>query len=554
MSNATRERHPGERQSWCTAMIVALAFIATVVQHTTDVAADAPVQSAAMVSTATTCQNLTNLKLPNATVTFAAKATTVPAPAGGGGRSEGQASSDPPAFCRVALTLKPSYDSDIRAEVWMPLTGWNGKLHGIGNGGYAGSIRYAAMADSLRMGYAVASTDMGTGPADGTRSQGIAALPGHPERWIDFGYRSTHEMTVDAKEIIRTFYGDGPSYSYFSGCSTGGFQGLREVQRFPEDYNGYLVGAPGIDRARQHMAMLWNAALVLKNPQHVLSVEKLKLVNDAVLAACATKYPGGRTDPFVQHPNDCNWSPEALRCQGSSSEGCLTQGQVDLVHKLYSGPVNARTGEVIYPGFTRGSELGWSSIMNTKAIPYLEVFTSVFGPHWDWRTFDWDKDVATLDTVSRPIIATLEVDLTRAQQLGNKILMYKGYSDLTQAPGITINYYKAVIEDLARRSELDIAQATDKTQEFFRFFMFPGMGHCGGGPAPDTHDGFNALTKWVETGLAPDQMTASHRNAEGVVDMTRPVCPFPLEARYKGAGDPSDASSFACVKTATRTW
>ncbi len=506
-------------------------------------------------ATAEGCESLISLKLPNATITVASQVN------GGTFTPPGmEPITNLPPFCRVAVTLKPSYDSDINVEVWMPLEGWNGRYLGTGNGAYAGQVRYGSLAVGLNRGNAVANTDMGTAPPSGR--EGARHLNGHPERWIDFGYRSTHEMTLVANEIIRNFYGKAPDYSYFTGCSTGGMQSMQLAQKFPEDYDGILAGAPGILRTRQHIAFMWNYSIVLNNPASLLTPEMLALIHNAVLDACSTDRVGLKTDGFLADPPSCDWSPVTLVCKEGGPGDCLTPDQLDAVSKLYSGPINPRTGETIYPGFPRGSELEWAAFMPpvSEGVPYVGIFQWVFGPNWDWRTFDYDRDVAIMDVLA-PFINHDNTDLSRFEDLGHKLIMFKGWQDTRQAAGSTVSYYEEVVKHIQRRTGHDFAKALQATQEFFRFFMVPGMPHCSGGDVPNTFDGLTALEDWVERGIAPEKLIAYHlappsrsRLHAGGYDMrkekpatirARPLCPYPDVASFRG-GDPNSAESFVC--------
>lgn len=496
-------------------------------------------------SAAATCDQLASLTLPSAVVT---KAESVQ-------RGEfTPPDNDPPlsplpAFCRVRLTATPTEDSDIHIEVWMPQSGWTGRLLGTGGGGYAGSIAYGSLVSGLRSGYAVVSSDMGTAPPSGNK--GAPHLIGHPERWSDFGWRSTHLMTVLAKSIVDAFYGRVPDHSYFSGCSTGGMQGLREAQQFPEDYDGILAGAPGSNRARIHIAILWNYAAAQRTPEAALSPADLELVHRSVLRSCGASSTVAASEPFLLDPRACDWAPEVLQCSGTRKNGCLTNEQIATVSALYQGPQNSRTREQIFPGLARGSELGWRAYMPPSVsmgeMPWRGVFEWVFGSGWDWKTFDYDQDVTTFETVLGPFFVATSPELSHFRKQGGKLLLYTGWDDWLSAPQDTIDYYESLVETVSEQEALpDARDALQSTQEFARLFLFPGMAHCRGGAGPSEFEGLTTLVDWVERANAPDRLMAT-QSTDGVETLRRPVCAYPNVARYIGSGDTSSTKNYTCV-------
>ncbi len=517
---------------------------------------------------AASCEDLINASVSEGTITLAESH-----PAGSFAAPDGTTYTNLPAFCRVAATLTPSPDSNIKVEVWMPNSDWNGRYVGTGNGGYAGTIAYSELAPTLQFGFAVANTDMGTTPATPLDGK---PLVGHPERWIDWGYRSTHLMTVAAKEIITAFYSQNPQYSYFTGCSTGGGQALHEAEQFPFDYDGIVGGAPAENRTHLHTAILWDYYVTHLAPDSLLPADKAQLVTNAVLGACAVQSGGLASDPFLTDPRRCNWDPATLQCTGSDTSGCVTAGQVQALKLLYDGPRNPRTDRLIYPGIPRGSESG-----STFDVPALEglsplvpsseplfdgLFYWVFGPDWDWRSFDFDRNEAQLDQVLAASQNANSTDLSRFRGHGGKFLMYHGWADPLVPPQDDINYFLRL---LAREARSSGSAALAQVQEFYRLFMAPGMGHCGSGPGPNVFGGADnpggpadpqhnvllALQHWVEDGMAPDQIIATkYKNdtpAQGMV-MTRPLCVFPKVPHYAGSGDPNVADSFECVPDLVR--
>jgi len=514
---------------------------------------------------AASCAGLAGLALPNTTITAAHDV-----PAGTYTAPDGEVFTHLPAFCRVAATLAPSPDSKILIEVWMPSAGWNGRYEGTGNGGYAGTIVYGPLADGLQRGFAVANTDMGTSPSTVLNGD---PLVGHPEKWADFGWRATHEMTVRSKEIIRAFYGTGPRYSYFTGCSTGGQQALSEAQRFPEDYDGIVGGAPGHNRTHLHMDFVWDYQVARKTAASLVPQAKLSVLNSAILAACSSQDGGLSTDAWLVDPRDCGFDPARLQCPGADAPSCLTAAQVQTVKALYDGPRNPRNGHLIYPGWPKGSEgLGITAFLESGESPTDPAFDSlfkwVFGPGWNALSFNFDSDVARVDQVLGPVLNATNPDLGPFRKRHGKLILFHGFDDGLVAPQDTIDYYNEVVAagggDDEEHEDGD-GQALAKTRKYARLFMVAGMSHCGGGPGanvfngddnlggprdPD-HDILSALVRWVEQGTAPQRLIATKyvndTPAQGVA-FTRPICPYPELPAYKGTGSTTDAASFACVK------
>jgi feruloyl esterase len=472
------------------------------------------------------CGGLASLSLPGAKITLAQVV-----PAGGFTPPEGArpgAFKALPEFCRVAATMAPSSDSDIKVEVWLPATGWNRKFQAVGNGGWAGVISYAAMAEAVRSGYATASTDTG----HSTQGGGFAL--GHPEKLIDFGWRSEHEMTVKAKAIVQAFYGGAPARSYWNGCSTGGRQALKEAQMFPGDFDGIIAGAPG---NRTAMAM-WIAHALLKDPASYIPPAKYALIHQAALDACDAG--DGLKDGLIDDPTRCKFDPGVLLCKGADGPGCLTAPQVEAARKVYMPGRNPRTGVELFGSLTPGSELGWK-VMGGGPEPYAALLDQmkyvVFkDPAWDWRTFDFDKDNARFELPENLVMNGTDPNLGKFIARGGRLLIYHGWNDQNVSPYNSVKYFKTVQDTLGGSS---------KVAEHVRLFMVPGMAHCGGGEGPNVFDKVGTLDRWVEEGKAPDSIIASH-STDGKVDRTRPLCPYPRVARYKGTGSIDDAASFVC--------
>jgi len=434
-------------------------------------------------STALACEELSSLTLTNASVTMA---RAYPAGAFTSGRSFSV-----PAFCRVAVTARPSADSDIKVEVWLP-DAWNGKLLGVDNGGFSGAINYTTLAAAIGKGYAAVSTDTGhTGD-----SMDFGA--GHPEKIADWAHRAVHEMTVIAKVVIEKARGRAPVHTYFSGCSTGGQQALSEAQRYPADYDGIAAGAPGNNRVRLIDGFLWSwLATHDAAGRPTLPAAKLPALSKAAVAACDRN--DGVEDGLIGDPRACRFDPAALACAGAETDSCLTPVQVDAARKVYAG-AKTRDGRQLYPGWVPGSEAGWGQyLINPTAPARVGLFRDwVFrNPSWDPRTFDWDKDVATVDA-AYPVLNAISTDYSAFKSRGGKLIMYTGLADPVVSPLDTFDYYDRVVKANG---------GLEATRQFYRFFPIPGMGHCSGGAGPTTFDALAALEAWVERGVAPDAIS-----------------------------------------------
>jgi feruloyl esterase len=483
----------------------------------------------ASASASSTCESLSSLHLKDATVTLA---QVVPAgqfkAAGQRQGRGGNPYANLPEFCRVAATLSPTSDSDIKVEVWLPAAGWNGKFQAVGNGGWAGVISYPAMADAVRAGYASASTDTGH---EGGR--GTFAL-NHPEKLIDFAWRSEHEMTVKAKQVIQAFYGNAPRLSYWNGCSTGGRQGLKEAQKFPDDYDGIIAGAP----ANRTAISLWIAAAVLKDPASYIPPAKYPVIHQAAIQAC--DLDDGTRDGLIDDPTKCRFDPAVLQCKGADGPSCLTAPQVEAVKKIYSPAINPRTKQPLFASLVPGTELGWG-VQALGPEPSANIYDQyryvVFKDvNWDWKTFDFDKDVVRGDLPENLVMNATDPDMRPFFSRGGKLLLYHGWSDPNVPTVNTIKYYQQVVEKLGGPS---------KSLDRVRLFLAPGMGHCGGGDGPNAFDKVSALERWVEHGTPPDSLIASH-STDAKADRTRPLCPYPQVARYRGTGSIDEAASFVC--------
>jgi feruloyl esterase len=483
---------------------------------------------------AATCESLSTLALADATITkaetVAAGAFTLPnlSPA------QQAAFERLPAFCRVAAVVRPTSDSEIKIEVWLPGQNWNGKFMGVGNGGWSGAIVYPALAMALNHGYAAASTNTGHDGADAT------FVTGHPEKLVDFGYRAVHEMTLKGKAIAEAFYSKPPEKSYWNGCSSGGKQGLKEAQKFPRDYDGIVAGAPANYWTHLMIGDLWPAIVTQKEPGAALPRAALDILHKAALEACDTL--DGVKDGLIEDPTRCHFDPATVACKGPQTEDCLTAPQVDAVRKIYQGATNPKTHKPVFPGMVPGSELVWTALSGPKpfAIPVSHFQYVVFkNPNWDFLTLDFDKDVALTDKVDNGLLNATDPNLKEFFAHGGKLLMYHGWNDQLITPLNSVNYYQSVVKKMGSAAKID---------DSFRLFMMPGMNHCGGGDGPSRIDVFTAIDDWVMQGKAPERLVAGHVTSTGQVDRTRPVCPYPQIAKYTGSGSIDEAANFACTK------
>jgi feruloyl esterase len=475
------------------------------------------------------CDALKALSLPHVTITSAEFVAAGNAAPGRGGR--GGAGAPLPAHCRVAATLTPSADSHIEMELWLPTENWNGKFLAVGNGGWAGSISLDAMAPALRRGYATASND--TGHKGGSAS----FVVGHPEKLIDFGYRAMHEMAVRSKEMIQAFYKRGPQLSYYQGCSTGGRQGMMEAQRFPEDFDAIIAGAPVHNMVHLNVSQVALQVDMLKNPARLVPPEKRTLFANAVVAACDQH--DGVKDGIVSEPRACKFDPAVLACKAGDGPGCLTGAQVENARSAYAS-VTKKNGTLVYPGRSPGFESGWR--IPTQGAALNPLFTDMpryvgrQDPNWDPMTFDLETDLG-LALKNAGFVEASDPDLATFKARGGKLLLYHGWADPGPAPENTINYYDAVNKKLGGRQD-----------DWMRLFLMPGVGHCGGGVGPDQADLLGAIEHWREKGEAPAQIIATRPAGRGGTSpMSRPLCPHPQVARYKGSGSTDEAANFSCV-------
>ena len=451
---------------------------------------------AAVPAPGATCESLAGLKLPATAITAAA--------------AEGN-------ICRVSATLTPTADSDIKVAVWLPVSGWNGKYQAVGNGGWSGSINTRALAAAVERGYAASSTDTGH-----SGSSAAFAL-GHPEKLVDYAYRSEHLMAVTAKAVIAAFYGRGPRLSYWNGCSAGGKQALKEAQMYPQDFDGIVAGAPAANWTGRAGQSLWVALAMHKDEAAYIPPAKYPAIHRAVLEACDKL--DGVADGVLENPRRCGFDPQVLACKHGDADDCLTPAQVEAARKVYN-----RSSR--YAGLERGSELGWGTWGGPQPFRIgVDHFRYVVAanPDWDFRMLDWERDTARAEQLDAHRINATDPNLRPFFARGGKLLQYHGWNDPQIAPGNSVDYFESV----------------PSAPESYRLFMVPGMAHCGGGEGTSTFDMLAALEQWVERKQPPERIVASRVRA-GKVERTRPLCPYPRVAVYKGSGSTDEAENFVC--------
>ena len=522
------------------------------------------------VAAAASCESLTSLSLPNVTITtaqtIAPGAFVVPAaPGRGGAAGRGGRGAPPeggatdaaaaagrnparggarggapavspyaslPSFCRVAATLKPSSDSDIKIEVWLPASGWNGKFQAVGNGGWAGTIGYPALAAAVAGGYAGAGTD--TGHEGNTAAFAI----GHPEKIVDIAYRSIHEMTVQSKAIIDAFYGSAPKLSFWNGCSTGGRQGITEAAKYPGDFNAIVSGSSALNWMKLHAARVAINVSVHRSADSYIPPDKYAMIHEAVLDACDAA--DSVKDGVIENPEKCKFDPKVLECKGADGPSCLTPAQVETARALYAPVKNPSNGSVVMPALLqRGSELGWATLAGPEPQGNaVEAYKFIVfkDPNWDAGTFNPATDIDLALKADNGLLDYTDPNLKPFFDRGGKLLMYHGWADPQVSSLNSVTYFNDVVKKLGKG-------VVGKNIELY---MIPGMNHCQGGPGTDTFDKMAAIEQWVATGTAPDQIVASHLTA-GKVDRTRPLCPYGKMAKWKGTGSSDDAANFSCV-------
>lgn len=492
------------------------------------------------------CESLTSVSIRGLTITSAvslpAGSLTLP----GGVGPTGPVTVQVPAFCRVSATV----NKEVRMELWMPRQ-WNRKLLGVGNGGLAGSISYPPMVKPLQQGYATSSTDTGH---QGIGTDGEWAL-GNYERIVNFADRATHLMAEADKVILKAFYGAQPVHAYFNGCSQGGHEAMIEAQRYPADFDGIIAGDPANNWTHHYIGgHLWTALAM--DGDGYIPANKVHILADAVNNQCDAL--DGIKDGVLNDPRRCNFNPDTLLCKSSDTSECYTGEQVAAVRKIWSG-LRTPEGQVIYPGLVPGGESGpggWAGYVTGDApgkgrhaalgLPFFK-FMVFDDPNWDYKTFKFqaadgfDSDIDYTDSKLAALFNAVNPDLSEFKARGGKLIHYHGWSDPDITPINSVNYYESVV-----RAQGGDVHGLQNTAEFYRLFMVPGMQHCQGGPGATNFDMIEPLDQWISQGVAPAKVVAWHVTS-GVVDRTRPLCPYPQEAQWKGAGSTDDAANFLCA-------
>jgi feruloyl esterase len=510
-----------------------------------------PPASASAGTPARTCDSLATLRLPDTTISLTAVVSS-----GSFAPPSDKPLDGLPAFCRVAGAIRPAPDSDIGFEVWMPVTGWNRKFQGVGNGGFAGSISYDGLGRGVAHGYATASTDTGH------RGSGVDATwaLGHPEKIVDFGHRAVHETTVKAKAVVEAFYGEAPRRSYFASCSNGGRQALMEAQRYPSDYDGIVAAAPAAAWTAFLTSFVWNTQALSRPGAHIPPA-KLAAIERAVIAACDAQ--DGVPDGVLARPPACGFDPKSMVCKAGDAADCLTPPQAEALAKIYAGP-RTRDGRRIARGLPPGGETGeggWAPWVTGDAPgrSLQATFASQFGanmvfdrPDWDLRTFDFEKDVKVVEERTAKVLNATDPDLEAFRRRGGKLVLFHGWNDAALSAHETVDYFEAV------RARM----GADVVDSFARLYLVPGLHHCFGGPgayscggltvplADVEHDLSAALERWVEEGVPPGTVIATKPveplDPKAGASMVRPLCPYPRVALYKGPGKPDEPSAYAC--------
>jgi len=442
-------------------------------------------------------------------------------------------------FCRVQGRI----EKEIEFEVWLPAASrWNGKHLGVGNGGYAGFINYSSLAHGLKRGYATASTDTGH---KGSPMDASWAL-GQPQRIEDYGGRAQHLTAAATKQILEAYYTRPARYSYFMGCSNGGQQGLTAAQRYPEDYDGIVSGAPGTSFPDMSTYVMLSGRANGGAVAGRLTQQDMEFAVSRMMASCDKN--DGVEDGLIERPSSCKFEFASLTCSGAEQGQCLSKAQVETLRGLFA-PLRDAAGNEIYPPPAIGTLLPVSELARRGKLGADMYRYAVFqDKHWDPASFVLERDLPIARERLKSLISD-DVDLTPFASRNARLILYHGWDDSGPSPYNSINYYEAV-----RRKVGD-----QKTDSFFRMFMVPGMYHCGGGPGPNNfgnagdppvldahHDVLMALEQWVERGAAPERIIASNVKA-GRVERSRPLCPYPKAARYKGTGSIDVAENFSCV-------
>ena len=486
--------------------------------------------AAAVATPATSCDSLQSMATPQVAITTETVAAVTPRPGAGRG---GPAVVATPAYCRVKLVLKPTADSKINAELWLPNENWNGRFMAVGNGGFGGSIQgIGEMQTAVRLGYATAGGD--TGHDEATEGPGGMFALGHPEKIVDFAYRAVHEMTATSKKIIDRYYGTAPQFSYFKGCSTGGRQAVMAAQRYPDDFDGIIAGALANRHIQMHTSGVARSIEMTRHPEANISPAKAQMVSKAVMEACDTMKEG-----FLNNPRTCSYDFSRLACKGADSDACLTPPQLKTVQAYYGGTKNSK-GELIFSGQALGNPLPPLRGIQPGAQPgggFDTVRIWAFqDANYDWNRFDLDRDMPIINS-KVGFVDAVDPDLSKFKARGGKLLLYAGWGDTTITPENTVLYYESVLNKMKGNQ-----------RDFVQLFMVPGMAHCRGGDGPNTFDTIGTMEAWREKNVTPTQMMGFNPQSS----LSRPICSYPQAPKYNGSGNVKDASNWSCAAPQTR--
>jgi len=459
------------------------------------------------------------------------------------------------AYCLVKVRVEPQ----VNVWVAMPTENWNGRLRAEGGGGYSGAL--AVPNDSVAQGFVGMRTDTGHpgGVLDGSFGMSSPGVP-NTQLQIDFAYRSEHLMAVIGKQLARAFYGRPQLRTYWYGCSTGGRQGLMMAQRYPDDFDAILAGAPAIHWDRFQAYQIWPQLVMNVDLGAPIAPPKLALATQRAIASCDPV--DGVTDGLIADPRNCHYAPssDAALTRASCTlqdSSCLTPAEAAVIEKIWGGS-RSPSQTLLWPGLEPGTELsGLAGPMPFPIATEQPKYWIYFDPNWDWKTLDYRNYEAFFDETVRmvgPLMATDNPDLSAFEERGGKLLLFHGWADPLIMPQGTTRYFEAVQQTLGSR----VAQ-------FAKLFMVPGMAHCSGGEGPNRfgfvppgrgdpsdadHDIFRALMAWSERGVEPKQIIATKYDADDPargVQRARPLCPYPAVARYVGTGSVDDAASFVCA-------
>lgn len=490
---------------------------------------DSGVVAAEANGPARSCAGLTSVRLANTTIVSA---------------TEVAGTETVPAHCAVAAVVtNPPANDQIRVGIWLPLQNWNRRFQGLGGGGFSGGSPTTVPAGALQAGYVAAATDAGHTGGSGS----FALNPDGTLNWqliADFGYLGIHQMTVTAKALTTRFYGTSSFRSYFNGCSTGGRQGLMEAQRYPQDYDGIAAGSPAINWTKFHPAQLWGQ-LQMRLAGNVVPTCKLATATQAAVAACDPR--DGVTDSVIGDWQGCRFDARTLI--GTVTEcGTITAADADLINTMWQGPRDV-DGQFLWYGLERGANLqALNNSTGGVGQPFgigLQWFQYwlLQNPNWDWQTMTYEQYLLLFQQSVlqyQAVIATDDPDLSGFRDAGGKVVFWHGSADQLIFFRGTVDYYQRLAETMGGQ---------ERTSRFARFFVAPGVAHCGGGAGAAPSDLLDSVVRWVEQGKAPTQLTGRRTDATGTVVLSRPICQYPQVARYKGHGSTTDAKNFFCANT-----